>query len=103
MCSAPSLIWFIANANLMAGLLGAIGSILLAVPSFLSSGLRRDAMEVEAMRTRLIEPHLIDPLQINALERSIAFLDRERRWMRAGALCLLVSFVLMSLDAACRS
>jgi len=103
MCAMPNLAWLIGNANLLAGFLGIVGSILLAVPTWLGAGLREEALRIDEMRARLNEPGLLDPLVVHAIGRSLDFLRREQRWLRAGALCLLASFVLMSLDALCRT
>lgn len=102
MCGGAPL-WIMSNANLIAGFLGVIGSILLVIPSFFGSGLKEEALQIEKMKAELTEPELAEPLVVNTLVKSIAFIHREQRWLRCGALCLLASFLIMSLDAACRS
>ena len=95
--------WLLANANLLAGFLGIVGSLLLAVPTFLGADLREETLQIEEMRARLQEPELLDPLVVHAIDRSLAFLRREQHWMRAGALCLVASFVLMTFDTFCKN
>ena len=102
MCNPTTFGWLLTNANLLAGFLGIIGSILLAVPTWLGASLREETLRIDELRTRLIEPSLLDPLVVHALSKSIKFLRREQRWLRAGALCLLASFALMSLDTICK-
>lgn len=101
MCGIASA-WIMTNANLLAGLLGVIGSIVLVVPSFFGAGLKEEVLQIEKMKTELTEPELVAPLATSALVKSIKFIHREQMWLRAGALCLLSSFVLISLDAACK-
>jgi hypothetical protein len=101
MCKVAALGWLLTNANLLAGFLGIVGSILLAVPAWLGAGLREDTLQIDEMRARLNEPDLLDPLVVNTIARSVQFLRREQRWLRAGTLCLIAAFVLMSLDAVC--
>jgi len=101
MCTLPTLSWVLATADLWVGFLGVVGSILLAVPTFLGSGLQEEKLRLEEMQIRLKEPDLLQPLVLHALTRSIAFLHHEQMWMRGGALCLLAAFVVMSLQAAC--
>jgi hypothetical protein len=94
-------VWLTANAGVLAGFLGIVGSILLAVPTFLGAGLREDKLRLDEMQMRLREPELLEPLALRALTQSVAFFRREQRWMRAGALCLLLAFALTSLQAGC--
>ena len=42
-------------------------------------------------------------LNVPDIDRSLAFLRREQHWVRAGALCLVASFVLMTFDTFCKN
>jgi hypothetical protein len=103
MCSIGTLAWMTTNANLLAGLLGIVGSILLAVPTWLGSGLREDSLRIEELRARLKDPGLLEPLVLDAISKSLGFLRREQYWSRAGALFLVLAFALALVDATCHA
>jgi hypothetical protein len=102
MCTVTALGWLVANANLLAGLLGIVGSLLLAIPTWLGATLREEALKIDDMRARLKEPELLDPLVVHAIGKSLNFIRREQQWLRAGAICLLASFAIISLQAVCQ-
>ena len=78
MCNPATFGWLLTNANLLAGFLGIIGSILLTVRTWLGAGLREETLRIDELRTRMVEPSFLDPLVVHALSKSIKFLRREQ-------------------------
>jgi hypothetical protein len=102
MCEMQPFAWLVHNANLLSGILGIVGSLLLAVPAWSGAALREQTLNLEKMRNQLTEPALLDPNILDSINKSLKFLRNERYWVRAGTLGLIVAFALILIDTSCK-
>lgn len=102
MCAMQSFAWIIRNANLLSGILGVVGSLLMAVPAWRGAALREQTLSLEKMRNQLTEPALLDPNVLDGINKSLKFLRNEQYWVRAGTLGLIVAFALILIDTSCK-